>query len=311
MGENSKIEWCHHTFNPWLGCAKVAPGCKSCYAEALVTRWHKAAWGPNGTRVKTSESYWRQPLKWNRQAEKAGERRVFCASLADVFEDWEGSVLNSRGETLAFAMDTIRTDLFAMIDATPWLDWLLLTKRPQNIQRMWPSVSGTEHYDPLPESFRKNVWLGTSVANQSDADKNIPELLKCRDLAPVLFVSYEPAIGPVTFDRFCRGGPPHWLTSEIDHPEDATLDWLIFGGESGPGARPCDVAWARSTVNQCREAGVACFVKQLGANCREVLNPADGEVSSRVRLRDGKGGDPSEWPEDLRVRQFPQAEIVA
>jgi protein gp37 len=313
MGENSKIEWTDHTFNPWLGCTKVAPGCKHCYAESLVARFNKAAWGPNGTRVKTSREYWRQPLKWNRDAEKVGERqRVFCASLADVFEDWQGPIHGSGFDDGKLAidddrsrlltLDDLRRDLFALIDSTLHLDWLLLTKRPENIPRMWQPREATSN-------FRQNVWLGTSVSHQTTADSLIPALSACRDLAPVLFASYEPALGPVDFTRL-----PH-------------LDWIIVGGESGHQSRPFHIAWAESTIEQCRSAGVAVFMKQLGAHIHTsaadygwgtemvpfYVSP-EGRAETRdefpagyrVKVRHPKGGDMDEWPAALRIRQFPE-----
>lgn len=322
MAENSKIEWTHHTFNHVIGCTRVAEGCKACYAAEYAKRYNVAEWGPKGTRVKTSADYWKQPIKWNRKAAEAGERhRVFCASLADVFEDWRGNILNSRGESFwecincdfistynpvktlraqgledacecaigpnfaPLGIASVRKGLFALIDATPNLDWLLLTKRPENIWDMWPP----EHYGPTcvkPVQSRENVWLLTSIATQADAAKNIPELLKCRDLSPVLGISAEPLIGPVDLRR--------WL----DY-----LDWVIVGGESGHGARPCNIEWIRSIRDQCAAASVPVFVKQLGSN-PQYTNHADTMQS--YSLKDPKGGDWSEWPADLRIREFPE-----
>ena len=155
MGANSKIEWTHHTFNPWTGCQKVSAGCTNCYAESWAKRSGVVKWGANGTRRKTSKSNWQQPIKWNREAQEAGERRrVFCASLADVFEDRDDLVL-------------WRHDLFDLIEETPHLDWLLLTKRPEDA---WLYLTGMYAGDaPLP-----NVWLGTSVEDQQRAEERIP-----------------------------------------------------------------------------------------------------------------------------------------
>ena len=297
MGANSKIEWTHHTFNPWIGCTKVAAGCEHCYAEALAKRTRIAKWGPYGSRVLTSENYWRQPLKWNREAAAAGERRrVFCASLADVMEDWPGSISVRGVEPLAMSLDEVRGWLFALIDATPHLDWLLLTKRPENILRMWPDKheerpvfpgAPGELGKPLPcvvrFACRHNVWLGTSIAEQGDANRNIPELLACRDLAPVLFLSCEPLLGPVEVGRSLR---EHWRCDSCTHEGhfarggDGVLqpctcggiprrvrrgiDWVIAGGESGPGARPMHPDWARSLRDQCLAAAVPFFFKQWG-----------------------------------------------
>jgi protein gp37 len=128
MAENSNIEWTHHTFNPWIGCTKVSDGCKNCYAENLMDkRYGRVKWGPQGTRVRTSEANWKKPLKWNREAEAKGERhRVFCASLADVFEDKPDQP----------EMEQWRLELLELIIKTPYLDWLLLTKRPENVRGM-------------------------------------------------------------------------------------------------------------------------------------------------------------------------------
>lgn len=290
MAANSKIEWTDHTFNPWIGCTKVAAGCANCYAEQFAKRYGKAEWGMNGTRVKTSESYWRQPLKWNREAAKAGKRaRVFCASLADVFENWSNIVRGSKGgylhhadswgiqhgskfvehDTIAIGQSRVtladlRRDLFALIDATPNLDWLLLTKRPENIRRMWPARD--RHYDgpgwnssTANPNYRPNVWLGTSISNQEDADRNIPELLKCRDLSPVSFLSCEPLVGPVNLRRVYVGSQ-----QQMNINADEKIDWVIAGGESGRGARPMHPDWARGLRDQCAAAGVPFYFKQWG-----------------------------------------------
>lgn len=268
MAENSAIEWTDHTFNPWIGCSKVSPGCKHCYAETLMdTRYGRVKWGVNGTRVRTGPDNWKKPERWNRQAEAEGRRaRVFCASLADVFED--------RPELVEW-----RADLWALIEATPSLDWQLLTKRPEN-RHMFP-------YRWLEEVFPPNVWIGTSVENQEAADERIPELLKIP--AAVRFLSCEPLLGFVDVVSWLGTG----------HPEfDPGVDWVIVGGESGPKARPFDLGWAESIEQQCAHASVACFVKQLGD--RAVRN------GHSYGARAKKGGDWDEWPADLRVRQFPE-----
>lgn len=267
MGENTTIEWTDHTFNPWIGCAKVADGCTHCYAEAFAKRYGKAVWGPHGTRIKTSDAYWQQPISWNRSTESYPRRqRVFCASLADVFEDWDGPIHDHHKEILGkpvyastqgsiaewsgerrITMKELRRDLFALIDATPHLDWLLLTKRPENILRIWPQARHMPAGDPFKlNGYRPNVWLLTSIATQTDADRNIPELLKCRDLVPVLGLSCEPLLGP------------------IDLSHHSPLDWIIVGGESGPHARPMHPEWARSLRDQCQTANVPFFFKQWG-----------------------------------------------
>lgn len=372
MGEVTKIQWCDHTFNPWVGCSKVAPGCANCYAEAdMDKRRHFAQWGPDGTRVKTSSANWQKPLRWNREAEREYETkqaqwvqdccagyksytepqphefrsRVFCSSLADVFEDWGKPIVNTYGQyaikqgypvsyawqdapvgglgypSNSVTLHDLRQDLFGLIDSTPHLDWLLLTKRPENIHRMVPCRLDTNCDGDCPMCFkdgavcrsRKNIWLGTSVSDQATADKAIPELLKCRDLAPVLFLSIEPLLGPVNLARFFA----HSIHCRKCHPGGSAckcsqIDWVIVGGESGPNSRPCNVEWIRSIVSQCKAAGVPCFVKQLGANPTWSTMPMQIAVDEFKdfpewgELDDKKGGDPAEWPEDLRVREFPQ-----
>lgn len=282
MGANSKIEWTTHTFNPWRGCTKVAPECANCYADAQSKRNPSVlgVWGPNGTRVVAAESTWREPIKWNHEAEQAGERRrVFCASLGDVFEDWSGDMLGSNGKPVFVCecgrysqletercegcrsirgsriatMADVRRRVFELIDATPWLDWLLLTKRPENIRRMWPLNPSYVRDD----ESRSNVWLLTSAGTQETADEFIPELLRCRDLAPVLGLSIEPLLGPVDLRPAWNRGRP-WLS-----PAEG-IGWVIVGGESGHHARPCHPDWVRSIRDQCTAAGVPFFFKQWG-----------------------------------------------
>ena len=224
MGANSKIEWTTHTFNPWWGCTKVSEACKHCYAEAWAKRVGQNVWGPKPERRFLSDNHWRQPLKWNRDAEGAAERpRVFCASMADVFED--------RDELLE-----TRDRLFDLIEATPNLDWLLLTKRPQNVARLarWT------------DNWPGNVWLGTTVELQTRADELLPYLESIP--AKVRFISAEPLLGPLDLRR--------WLGS--------TIDWVITGGESGPKARPASPQWFTELHAQCMRAETAFHFKQWG-----------------------------------------------
>lgn len=279
-----------------MGCLKVSPGCENCYAESLVTnRMGLKVWGPPSTteRKRTSTENWKKPLAWNRAAAKAGKRtRVFCASLADVFEDHP-------------QVAPWRVELFALIKATPHLDWQLLTKRPENLQRMLP----IEWLERPPV----NVWLGTTVEDQKRADERIPLLLATK--AIVHFLSLEPLIESVDFAKFdihsAHRGREHSLVKR-------RINWVIVGGESGPDARLFRVEWVRSVMRQCKNTGVACFVKQLGARPSTTL--PEGEQWPSVRrfegdgfgnyavlgLRDRAGADPSEWPADLRVQQFPE-----
>lgn len=222
MGRETNISWCDHTFNPWIGCTKVSSGCTNCYAETLVKRWKKAEWGPRGVRVRTSPAYWRQPSAWNSEAARAGvRRRVFCASLADVFEE--------KTEVIPW-----RKQLWTLINATQHLDWLLLTKRPENLSLMLP---WGKYEDPYP-----NVWLGVSIEDYREG-RRACELRThpavCR------FISYEPALGPLAESIDLKG-----------------FKWLIFGGESGSHYRPCELQWARDIKAQCQREGVAFFFKQ-------------------------------------------------
>lgn len=222
MGEGSKIEWCQHTFNPWIGCQKVSAGCDHCYAETQNNhrKWNGGEWGPHAPRKRTSEGYWKQPLRWNRLAAESGVRpRVFCASLADVFDNK--------------APKGARTDLFALIEDTPNLDWLLLTKRPENIVKMMEGWF-------LP----KNVWLGTTCEDQVAYDRRWPLLSAIP--AVVRFISYEPAIGPLRL-----------------HSTGRQPEWLICGGESGPGARFMEPAWTAGIKADCAAHDVAFFMKQM------------------------------------------------
>lgn len=218
MAENTKIEWADHTFNPWMGCTKVGPGCANCYAEALMdTRYGRVEWGAGKPRVRTSPSNWAKPRKWNRDTPGAF---VFCSSLADVFDnevpqEW-------------------RADLFALIDATPNLTWLLLTKRIGNVPHM---------ADTLP----RNVAIGATMVNQQEYDRDRLKLANVRGLFGLAFTfgSFEPLVGPIVLDS---NAP----------------DWIIVGGESGPNARPMNLDWARSLRRQSAELGRVFNFKQVG-----------------------------------------------
>lgn len=227
MAENTKIEWADHTFNPWTGCTKVSAACDHCYAEGWAKRSGLVEWGPHAPRRRTSQANWRKPLKWDREASAAGRRaKVFCASLADVFDN-HGSIEPKW-----------RADLWELIASTPNLDWLLLTKRPQNIVKFAPERWFT---DGIP----RNVWLGTTVENQEEADRRIPHLIQCP--ARVRFLSCEPLLGAVSVRRYI-----------------SKLEWIIAGGESGPGARPSHPDWFRSLRDQCHAVGMPFFFKQWG-----------------------------------------------
>lgn len=282
MAENSAIEWCDATFNPWIGCTKISTaatgggGCDNCYAAAQdkFRRWTPEGWG--GPRKRTSEATWNQPVLWNKQPFVAcaqcgyrcelrnfragpheftmcprcassdycdARRRVFCASLADVFDnqvppEW-------------------RAELFALIAATPNLDWLLLTKRIGNALTMLPCDFNPERYP--------HVAIGATVVNQEEADRDIPKLLVIN--ARVRFLSMEPLLGPVDLDNIkYRAGMDGWLSAFNDGawPELGCVDWVIAGGESGHSARPAHPDWVRSLRDQCAAAGVPFLFKQWG-----------------------------------------------
>lgn len=280
MGEITKIAWTDHTFNPWLGCTKVSAGCANCYAETLMDkRYGRVKWGKGNPRVRTSKSNWNLPLRWDRAAKAEGvRRRVFCASLADVFD--------------ADVPWGWRNDMFVLIQKTPNLDWQLLTKRPENVVPMVTQIG--DHW--LGNAWLPNVWIGTSVEDQANADLRILSLIAIP--GRVRFLSVEPLLGPVNLVPWL---PPQLVCPSWPVDSRYPLNWVIVGGESGPGARPCNVGWIRSVVRQCRGAGVPCFVKQLGSNVEDY----SGECNLR-EIHHPKGGDPSEWPEGLRVREFPR-----
>lgn len=245
MAEDTKIEWTNHTFNPWVGCAKVSPACDHCYAEGWAKRGGMVQWGAHAERRRTSESNWKLPLKWNREAQRLGVRyRVFCASLADVFDnavpaEW-------------------RADLIDLIAETPHLDWLLLTKRIGNAHQMLIYASNhASGWTALP-----NVWIGATICNQAEADRDIPKLLAVP--AAKRFLSMEPLLGPVDLVQACAQS--RWTDPDgvecVAMPRN--LDWVIVGGESGHSARPMHPAWVRSIRDQCNAAGVAFFFKQHG-----------------------------------------------
>lgn len=261
MAETTNIEWCDATFNPWLGCTKVSPGgCANCYAEVSTpARVKRAAgvetWGPHGQRQRTSAHNWKQPLAWNAKAEREGRRlRVFCASLADVFDNAVPPVW--------------RADLFKLIGDTPHLDWLLLTKRIGNVGNMIPF--GWQDFGCPP-----NVWIGATVVNQEEANRDIPKLLDVP--ARVRFLSIEPMLGPVYVEDIPdpAGGvclKPlaglRWVGNGQGRSEVRSLggriDWVICGGESGHEARPMNPHWARNLRDQCASSNVAFLFKQWG-----------------------------------------------
>lgn len=232
MGEETKIEWCDHTFNPWIGCTRVSPGCQNCYAERQngFYKWNGGTWGPGAPRQVTSDANWAKLQQWNRKAAKDGvRRRVFCASLADVFD--------------CEAPAGAREKLFTILEVCQNLEFLLLTKRPENWLAMLPGS--------WLLSWPANVRLGFTAENQEWFEKRLEHavILRSRFIVPKVFVSYEPAIGELSI-----ASPRARLN----------IDWLICGGESGPHARPMQPEWARLVRNQCQAAGISFFFKQWG-----------------------------------------------
>ena len=320
----TSIEWTDATWNPVRGCSRVSRGCERCYAEGTARRFAgpgqpyeglvrldakgkpKAQW--NGE-VRFLPERLAEPLRWRRP------RRVFVNSMSDLFHE-------------ALAFEQIAA-VFGVMAASPRHTFQVLTKRPERARAFFRfMMAGQSEHGPSEaiacgihaanhgadvDYFGitspwpiPNVWLGVSVEDQATADERIPALLQLP--AAVRWVSYEPALGAVDFSRVkvpdAPSPPSHATVLHAFRGFGSRLDWIVVGGESGHGARPFDLAWARSTVAACREAGVPCFVKQLGAAARDVSRGYF--PNSELRLRNRKGGDMSEWPEDLRVREWPE-----
>jgi protein gp37 len=294
MGESTAIEWCDHTFNAWWGCTKVSIACNNCYAETWAKRTgFPGLWGVDAGRRTFGEGHWFEPVKWDLAATATGNRpRVFCNSMADVFDNHEG-------------VTEARARLWNLIKATQQLDWLILTKRIGNVSRMLPE----DWDDGYP-----NVWLGISVANQVEADRDIPKLLEIP--AAVRFLSCEPLLGPIDLHSFQKGCCTYcggagevmvavpattvWDTDDVDierclecggtglWQDNPGLDWVIVGGESGARSRPMHTDWALSLGAECRSQGIAFFMKQL----------------SEADTKDFK--DFGSFPEPLQVREWPK-----
>jgi protein gp37 len=267
------INWADYTFNPWHGCTEVSAGCVNCYAEALDRRHlhsEKEHWGKGLERQIMRDSIWEQPHAWNRKAlrDGAGRPRVFCASMAD-WADKE-------------APGGQREKLWNVIQQTPALDWLLLTKRPQNVLRYLPADWGDGY---------SNVWLGVTCENKLEGVPRLKILGKIP--AKIRFVSFEP------------------LLEDLGTLNLEGMHWAIIGGETGRSARPIAMEWVRSLLNQCRPSGVAAWVKQLGRF------PTIGQQPLVLRdkegHRDSKGEDPAIWPsnlQELKVRQLPISSLA-
>lgn len=292
MGVQTGIQWCHHTWSPHRGCAKVSPGCKFCYAEKGARRnpGLLGTWGPDGLRVVNRD--WDAPRRWDRAAAAAGGRRRAFPSLCDWLEGRDDLV-------------EPRARFLRLVSETPHLDWLLLSKRPELFRPALLGVVGWElaHGDPdgpaaalardwLDGRPPANVWYGVSVEDQEYADERLPLLASTP--ASVRWVSYEPALGPVDWGRDYGPGPIHWL---------------VIGGESHSKrseARPFDVAWALAAIEEMRPRGTAVYVKQLGGRAFVGLSRLGlGGVVARYATAHPKGGEPEEWPDSLRIRDFP------
>lgn len=343
MGQTS-IEWTDHTWNPVRGCSPVSPGCKNCYAERQGGRFAGPGRpfdgfvqiGKNGRpgarwtgKVELIEKHLMDPLGWKKP------QRVFVNSMSDLFHEalpdeaidrifavmalcpqHTFQILTKRPERMLrwtqrkFITGDVQIYVNCMGARLPGSAVLRHSMKPE-VRKMLegdpPFEAAADFQDtdiwPLP-----NVWLGVSVEDQKTADERIPLLLQTP--AAIRFVSYEPALGPVDFTTLpSASGIGRYLDALSNAGVDPgalipnRLDQIIVGGESGPGARPFDIAWARNTIAQCKASGVACFVKQLGAHPYTTFGtPSEQELGA---VRDRKGGDMSEWPEDLRVREFP------
>ena len=306
------IEWTQRTWNPVRGCSRVSPGCDNCYAMRQAHRFSGNCQPYEGlTTIRRGKVDWTGSVRFVPEMLEVPLQRKpttwFVNSMSDLFHE---SLTNEQIAAV-----------FGVMAATHQHTYQILTKRPQRMRDWfaWVGDDGLrwsrmvaairQNYPHRPALGRRviegldsqvlqwpltNVWLGVSCEDQARANERIPLLLETP--ATVRFVSAEPLLGPIDLTRLTWGNGDFCNALRRDSYrgglDSERLDWVIVGGESGPGARPCDVEWIRSIVRQCREAGTACFVKQLG---------------SRLGLRDPKGGDCSEWPEDLRVRETPEA----
>jgi protein gp37 len=264
VADKTAIEWTDATWSPWEGCTGISPGCDHCYAEAM-NKWLRKGenWGPGAPRREYSEAHWRKPLQWNAKAAAAGKRMRVFPSVCDPFDNEVDPAWRAR--------------FFALISCTPHLDWLLLTKRIGNVAKMI-EAPGMQKCG-LPD----NVWLGATVVNQEEADRDIPKLLATR--ARVRFLSIEPMLGPVNLDAAlleccgdleyvdmgCYGSRPECCGEPVAR---GVLDWVICGGESGRGARPMSIQWARSLRDQCAAADVPFLFKQWGEWAPAGFHPA-------------------------------------
>lgn len=290
MTEATKIEWADHTFSPWLGCTPVSAACDHCYAADMARRYGWPAYQAGVPRRLTAPSTWKMPHRWNKRARANGVRAKVFPSLCDPFD--------------SEAPDRWRDDLVRLIDATPDLDWLLLTKRPHL------AAKHVDRAGPLP----RNVWLGVTAETQAMADLRIPQLLEIPGVTR-RFVSIEPMLGPIDlehvqapryvaedheidwkFDALATGecyefrSGAYWSTGDGPHRPNR-IDWIIAGGESGTSARPSHPAWFRSLRDQCVAAGVPFFFKQWGEWApHDAIDPALIEAHDGVPTRGKRPG---------------------
>lgn len=281
MSADTVIQWAHDTVNFWWGCTRVSRGCKHCYAASMAARLSRgrATWGPEGKRwLRVGEASSALLALEKRAAKKGERRRVFVNSMSDTFEDRRD-------------LDGARKVLFAIAPCVPHLDLLLLTKRPELVNRLVP-------VEWLEGKWPANVWLGTTVEDQAAVEERIPQMLGIP--APMRFLSCEPLVEAID------------LADYIHVLGHTFINWVIAGGESGQSATPCDLDWLRSLRDQCAASQTPYFLKQLGrrpVDTRPDAN-AHGEGALEIvklALKAGHGGDMAEWPEDLRVRQLPQS----
>ena len=242
--KNTKIEWTDHSHNFWWGCTKVSPACKNCYAETFSKRTGRQVFGKGVPRWQPSDkTRLNNPRKWNAEAKKLGIRyKVFTLSMGDFFDDEVDDAWREEG--------------WRIIAETPHLDWLILTKRPENIKAMLPDNWGPNGWD--------NVWLGTTTEDQANADLRIPILTAIP--AKIHFLSVEPLLEEVDLDL-------------------SNIDWVIVGGESGPRPRPMEKAWVTNVQLQCAASSTHFFFKQWGGR--------PPEIKKNGRVLDGRTWDES------------------
>lgn len=262
MAETTGIAWCDATFNTHWGCTKVSPGCNNCYALRDSLRYgEKNIWGVDARRRVFGLKHWNEPIKWDLKARKEGRRlRVFCASMGDVFDNHP-------------EVTQPREMLWDLIRKTPRLDWLILTKRIGNTVHMLPEDWGAGY---------PNVWLGISVVNQVEADRDIPKLIHTP--AAIRFLSVEPMLGPVDLEA-AMVKSFYEDKDRSDFRDD--LNWVICGGESGSGARPLELSWATEVAGWCDRRRIAFFMKQ-------------GSQANWIKFKDF-----STFPIELQCRQWP------